>query len=168
MDDRDEPVAVGVAVAREPVVVQAEPVERFGREPGLVRRLGGDQLPGEREQRGLDVRGAAVATQRMGGVERRPPPAGTVAPEDRVGDKAVEPASPHQRPQLLAGAGGLEVAPHDRVEAGIPIPLVPVAWRGRACEAVRGAVGEASLAPVAREHPMRLGAQEREPPAIDY
>ncbi len=151
----------------EPVVVQTQPVERFARELGFVGRTRGDELPREREQRGLDVRGPAVAPHRVGGVERSPAPAGSLVPEDRVRDESVEATPAHQRPQLLTGPCRLEVPPHDRVEARIPVPLVAVARGGRARESVRSAVREVPLPPVAGEHVMRVVAQQREAPPVE-
>src|ERR1039458_2613967 len=95
----------------------------------------------------------------MGGVERRSSPPGGVVPEDRMGDEPVKAPSAHQRAKLLASTCRLEVAPYDRVKAGVPIPLMPVARRGRTREAVGSAIGKVALPPVAGQNSMRVCSQ---------
>ena len=117
MNDRDQAVAVRVTVAVEPVVVQAQRVESLGRETWLVLGCRGHELPGDREERRLDVGGGAVAAHGVGGVEGRPAPPGVVVPEDRVRDESIQPTTAKQGAELLACARGIEVAPDDRVKA---------------------------------------------------
>src|SRR6202020_2004261 len=86
--------------------------------------------------------------------------------EDRVRNEPVEPSSAQKRPKLLARPRRVEVTPDDRVKAGVPVPLVAVPGRRRTREAVRGAVGQRAVSPVAGERAMSLGAEPVESFAV--
>src|SRR5450755_2539877 len=94
----------------------------------------------------------------MGPVERGAAPVRRAIPERGVGDEAVQAAGTDERAQLLAGPRGREMAPGDGVKARVPVPLVPVARRRRAGEAIAHPVGgPPALAPVGPQDP--LGAR---------
>src|SRR5437588_3749965 len=114
MDDRDQAVAVRIAVVLESGVVQAQGIEGFGREPGVVGGTLRHQLPRQREQRCLDMRGSPVSAYRVGGIERSSTPPGPVMPEGGMGDESVEPSGSHQRAELLTSSLRSKVAPRDR------------------------------------------------------
>jgi hypothetical protein len=135
-----------------------ERIDSLGDEAGVVagRR---DTLPGDTNQRRLYRLGGQVARETCGRVEGRTAPADRCVPERRVRDEAVGPTRIQQRPQLALGAVDVEVAPDDRVQAGVPVPLVAVARRCRAGERVLpGALVEAA-SPVALELRQRRSAQ---------
>jgi len=122
LHDPQQPVAVEVAVARQPVHLGADP--RLGGRvadgdppgPGEKRRL--DRLGLERVARGDVVEGIAGEADRA-------------VPEDRVADEPVVPLRGQQRLELGPGALGGEAPPADRGEAGVPVPLPRIPPRAR-------------------------------------
>ena len=151
--DREQPVAVGVALVQQPVGVRRKRREALLDE-GLVTVR--DALPRERQQRRLDRLGAGVAAEAGGRVQRRAPPARRGLPEGGVRDEAVRAAGPQQRAQLLLGPLAVDVAPGDRVEARVPVPLVLVAPRRGAGERERRPVAPDALAPVGAQDGLGL------------
>ena len=140
--DRDQAVAVGVALLDQPAGVGLERLQALGAERVVAGR---DPLPRDRQQRRLDRRRAGVAAEVVRRVQRRAPPARRGLPERGVRDEAVRAAGPQQRPQLLLRALAVDVRPGDRVKARVPVPLVLVAPRRRTGEAERRAVAAGAL-----------------------
>ena len=143
LDQPQQPVALEIALARHEVVVSDD--------RRLARRIPDRGSPRPRQHRGLDRGGGEVAG--LDHVVEQPPRAVQRAlPEDRVAAEPVPARGGEQRLQLPARALAVESAPHDRVEAGVPVPLPRVADGARARVGVRHAA-PLTLRPAGREHP---------------
>ena len=144
LHDPDQPVAIEVAVALEPVVVAGD--------PRLLRRVADGEAPGPGQQRRLDARGhrrvliGDVVEEAARAPQRR-------VPEDRVADEAVGGGGGEQRLEFAAGARGVEVPPRDRREARVPVPLPRVVAGARRGVAEVHPVGADALTPAVRQHP---------------
>ncbi len=147
LHDPKQPVALEVAVGRQPV--------RVGRDPRLVRRIADRDPPRPRQQRRLDRLGhlgRAVAHV----VEEPPPDRDRPVPEDRVADEPARALGGEQRLELGARPRGVEVAPGDRGEARVPVPLPRVAQGARPRVRV-GHAGALSRRPVLAQDRLGLG-----------
>ncbi|MDX6579635.1 MAG: hypothetical protein QOJ47_1184, partial [Gaiellales bacterium] len=97
-------------------------VETLAREPRVVGRRLGDELPREGDEGRLDGAGRPVGAVLQRVVEASREPHGTV-PEDRVGKEAVRFLGAHERAQLVARRRRVEVPQRDRVPARVPQEL---------------------------------------------
>ena len=120
-------------------------------DPGYERRVADRDPPRPRQHRRLDAGGHRCL--RRGHVVGEPPAARQRrVPEDRVADEPVFALGGQQRLELTARPRGVEVAPADRGEARVPVPLPRVVAGARAGVGERHAVGGAhTLAPVLGE-----------------
>src|SRR5206468_4245359 len=138
-----------VAVCPEPGVMCDQPLvaawiaDRDPPRPGEQRRL-------DRARHQVATRADVVAEPTLE-IERPPP-------QDRVSDEAVL-GGGEQRLELSASAGAVEAAPHDRVEARVPVPLPGIAAWARDAEPVPEAA-VATLAPVRLEQRARRGGEQ--------
>ena len=178
--DRDEPVAVRIALARE---VTVEP--RDGRQ-GLGGERRPDPLDRLSEHGRLHVRARARLAQErdpaaLQVVPHRLEPHAALVPEHDVRDEPVVRLPRQQRAQLVGRPLAVEPRPDDRVEAGVPEPLERIRMRGRDREAVEDAVlvsgprvrleqcgrplVEPAHAPFTARHMRKFGTRDQRPPA---
>ncbi len=150
----DEPVAVGITHAVEPVVVPPDLGQHLVQEGAAALAAGSGQHR-LRQHRGLD----AVAEVRRAIGDRirlQHLLEGLALPEGDVGHEAVGLLVLQQRPHLAARALGIDVGQGHGVEAGVPEPLERIGAHRRADEVVvvaaPGGVPALAVAVVERAH----------------